>query len=793
MKEGQISLKHLGRLAVKYKYLFALCLIIALASGYVYLNYTQPKYEAQALLQLENNERSSSLTEQAIFAEFGILERKKNLENETMVLKSVPSVTQVVEQLELQYSYVALGRWSKRDLYKSSPVKVLTWEPREEGASLLGVLEHEGGNRFSLAVDGEYYFAEFGKLLPLPDGDLIMALVDQEVSGFPIEIKISPPISVAEGLVKELDVAILGENSSTIQISMRDVVAERASDILKLVVDNYLTFSTDDKNQVFKNTISLINERIRLINDELTDAELSVEEYKQRFNMVELSTESTLLLNELAGQNKEISRVAVEVDILQSVEDFLLSNKDKFEFVPTNTNISNLTLANQLGKFNEILAERDRLSNNLGPSHPDLLLAHKQLQNLRATIIENIRSIKSDLMLANGANRRMKSDMQARLKSLPTMERELLEMERQKSIKENLYLYLLQKREEAAISLAITRPSGRVVQPSYVPLDTVSPVKAQVWIIACFMGLFLPSLIVLLIESSNTKIVYESDVKRATRVPLVGALGYSKKKLKDLVVIRNSKSAVTEMFRMLRANLAYILPDQDLKTLLVTSSISSEGKSFISLNLGMTQAMAGKKVVILELDLRKPNGDVYRPAKTGKIGVVNYLVNPMLTVEEIVCNSGLHSNLDIIGSGPIPPNPHELILSARLADLVNELKERYDFVIVDAPPVGLVSDALVLNYFADATLYVVRAGVTKKAHLEIINDIYKKGKLPRPFIVLNGVKLNQPGGYREGYGAAYGRGYGYYRRDKSTLFGRLKMPTPDPKSNGVAKREVIPS
>ena len=776
MKSEKIDYKQIWSLFLKYKWLYVILLPLALAAAYLYLQFAQPKYESKALLLLKENERTKHLSEQSIFAEFGLWDNNKNLENETMVLKAMPALKEVVEKLELQYKYVELDGWKKRELHSKSPVKVLSWQPSEYNSFVEGILTILGDNHFQFVVDKkDIYRGEFGKNLILPEGVVTFTLIQKTKNKNPLEITISPVLDVAESLFAEIEVGILGENSSTIQISYKDVVAERTAAVLEELINRYNKKSVSEKNEIFENTIEMINERIKLINDELSSAESDVEQYKRRFNMVELSTEGTLLLNEVNAQNKEISKLEVEVDILNSVEELLLSNKNDFEFVPSNTNMTNLTLANQLEKFNEHLRERDKLRNELGPSHPELILAEKQLQNLRETIIENIQTIKSDLLLANNANYKLRSSLQKRLKSLPRMERELLEMERQKNIKEDLYLYLLQKREESAISLAITSPTGSVIEPANVPLRPAGPIHAQIWLIAGFLGLFLPTGLAFLSESNNTKIQFERDIKKITKVPVIGALAYSRKKHKDLVVLRNSQSAVTEMFRMLRANLAFIIPGKKLKTLLITSSISSEGKSFATLNLGMTQALAGKKVLILELDLRKPNGDVYKPAKRAKKGVVNYLVNPMVNEKDIITNSGIHPNLDIIYSGPIPPNPNELILSARLSLLVNKMKETYDFILIDAPPVGIVSDALIMNYLADATMFLVRAGLTRKAHLEIIDDISTREKLPRPFIVLNAVRLNRPGGYREGFGASYGKGYGYYRKDKTNIFGRLKL------------------
>ncbi|MBK6620329.1 MAG: polysaccharide biosynthesis tyrosine autokinase [Saprospirales bacterium] len=306
-----------------------------------------------------------------------------------------------------------------------------------------------------------------------------------------------------------------------------------------------------------------------------------------------------------------------------------------------------------------------------------------------------------------------------------------MEKERRKGVKENLYLYLLQKREESAINMAITAPTGKVVEPAKAPSNPISPVSTQIWLIAFFLGIAIPAGLVLLFENLNDRIQDETSIEKATTVPLLGSIAMSHRKT-HLAVKEKSSSLVAEMFRLLRANLQYLTPGENLQVLLITSSFSGEGKSFIAMNLGMTLALTGKRVLILELDLRKPKQDLYMGIERGERGVVDYLVNPDVTASQIVRNSGLNPNLDIIVSGSKPPNPSELILSPRLRTLVDGMREIYDYIILDTPPVGMVADALQLNDIAQATMYVVRANYTRIPQLQIIEDIHNKKRCPGP-------------------------------------------------------------
>jgi capsular exopolysaccharide synthesis family protein len=425
-------------------------------------------------------------------------------------------------------------------------------------------------------------------------------------------------------------------------------------------------------------------------------------------------------------------------------------NREDFEFVPTNVDINNPTLTSQINDFNTLLKDRDRVKKTLGPSHPDVLLVEKQLRNVRSSLLENIRSIKRDIEIGRNTKEQLSANVETRMQSLPRHERGLLDRERRKDLKENLYLYLLEKREQSAIALASTTSTGRIIEPAKA-YDPISPKPAQILLIALFLGLAIPTGVVYGIHGLNDKIMTEDDVTRAAAVPIAGVLAQSRKKSK-VVVKENSTSAAAEMFRALRANLAFIAPGHTLQTLIVTSSIPGEGKSFIALNLCVTQALAGKKVLLLELDLRKPSAQ-FDEIESSEEGVVNYLIDPATKLDNIIENTGLHLNFDVIRCGPKPPNPSELILSDRLRELMKILRERYDFIILDTPPVGVVADALQIKDIADATMYVVRAGYTRKVQLKIINDIVQKNKLPRPFIVLNAVNLSKDtyGGYYTSY------------------------------------------
>lgn len=756
-KYTEIDVRALLRTALKYWYLYAIILTGSIGLAYMYLKNAQPQYEASAMLLIKEDEKSGELVEEAIFDELK-LRKKKNLDDEILVIRSSPVMERVVEQMQLQYSYYSLERFRKHELVYNSPVKVVDWQPAETGNSLYGEVFFNGDGTYQIVVidDDENkttYQGTFGKEIEVLEGKLTLSQEIFEEDQDPVAVEILSIGSKAASLIDELGVAPMGEKSSTLMVTIKDVSKKRGKLLLENIIESYNQKTRDDKNKVYENSIGLISERIDLITRELKAAEQNVASFKSRFSMMSYSVEGNMLMNELNTYNKEISNRDVQLQILNGIEGFLVKHRNDFEFVPTNNSLTNQTLSSQLESLNASIKRRQEEGSTKGVKHPDVQLLDQQIDNLRQTIIDNIRRIKGDLTITRDANKGLRQDLEARLQMLPTRERELIEIERQKAIKEDLYLYLLQKREEAAISLSVTVANGKIVEPpsSYGP---VSPKTAQIALIAMFLGLALPTGMIMFLESLNDKVETEEEIERITGVPVVGSLGSSSRKNK-VVVTENSQSPIAEMFRLLRVNLAYVAPGKTLKTVMVTSSASGDGKSFITANLGMAQALTGKKVLLVELDLRKPKQSLYFDTKPGTAGIVNYLINPTVTADEVINNSGLHENLDVVTCGPKPPNPSELILSERLRTFIDEMRDIYDFIILDAPPVGLVADALQMKDLVEACMYVVRFNVTRKAQLDIIKDIAQKDKLPKPFVVFNGVSLNRGGGYGYGYGYGY--------------------------------------
>ena len=734
----------------RYWYLFAISMSVAFALAYWYLKVTVPMYQVEAQVLIKDEK---SYGEDVLFAELGLGKKIKNLENEVLVLLSSPLMADVVSKNSLQWRYFRNVGPVLREIYIDPPIRILDWSPATSRGRVTGEVVPDGKGGYRFIVGEKEYTGEFGGQLILPEGKLIL-WSDRTLAAGGRMVVMALSVEEQVGYFKEhLDVSIAGEESSILVLTLKDASPNRAHDVLMGLIDAYNARSIDDKNRGYQGAIRLIDERLAVITSELSEVEKDVEDFKVRNITVELGAEASLLMTEMAGYDHKISDLRVQMEVMDEIEAVLTKNRDGQQFLPTNLSINNVTLSNELQSFNTLLAQREQMLRKLGPDHPDLQLLGKQIDNMRGSIKENLGTLKAELRMMQGASNQQQEILQSRTRSLPRRERELVEKERRKTVVENLYLYLLQKREESAISMAVTTSTGSVVEPAEIPEVPVSPKGSQVWLIAVFLGLAVPSGLTVLIMNLNDRVEDAAGINKMTAVPVLASIANSRSK-ENMVVHASSNSVVAEMFRLLRADLQYLTPGEDLHTLLITSSFSGEGKSFISMNLGMTIALSGKKVVILELDLRKPKQERYFELGRVHTGLVHYLVDANVKAGDIIVHSGLHPGLDVIPSGPVPPNPGELILSRRLRTLIAELRTEYDIIILDTPPVGLVADALQLKDLPQATMYVVRAGYTRLPQLKVIEEIRSREKLPKPFIVLNGVRFDGAGTYGYGYGYA---------------------------------------
>lgn len=738
-------------------YWFVLSLALCCLGAYLYLHYATPRYSIRGTLLIREEGNRPQFTSQGPFSELDIFRTSKNIDNEIEILRSKTLMRRALEDLSLYATYYVPGSIRDVEVYgRKSPIKTII-SRLDSIAYGKTITIRPKGNQFELVEedeDGRVVTSthSFGQSVEKPYATFTVVANVTPIKHPEIAIVFHDIRKLAESYNQRLMVGTINTNASVLAVSLVDPVPNKGVDILTSLITRYNEEAVEDKKQIAAYTIEFIDERLTYLTSELSDVEKDVEQYKQKNELTDVNSETQLYLQRANEYNKQLAEFAIQVDVLTSIQAYLLGEESENGLVPSSLSIQDPTLMGLIAKFNELQLERQRMLRTTRPNNPIVLSISEQLHNLRTNILENLRNIKSGLLITQENLQKKSKQFESRIQQVPMMERELLEINRQQSIKQQLYLFLLTKREESGLSLASTVANSRVIDPPQAGDLPVSPKKRQILLLAVLLGLGLPLAFIYTKELLNNKVRTRKDVETATPAPILGEIIRSKHKT-PLAVVDNSQTPVSEMFQLIRYNLQFSTLGQENKVLLVTSSRSGEGKTFFSINLGATMASVGKKVVVVSLDLRKPKLMEYLRLSDNQ-GVSDYVISDTFSAEALTVPVPNVPGLFALGTGLIPPNPGELIANARIASLLTELREHFDLVLIDTSPVGQVADAFALAPYVDSTIYLVRYDYTYKAQLAIIDDIYRDKKLNHPMIVMNDAKKKN--NYRHGYGYGYG-------------------------------------
>ncbi|MEO1626839.1 MAG: polysaccharide biosynthesis tyrosine autokinase, partial [Bacteroidota bacterium] len=500
--------------------------------------------------------------------------------------------------------------------------------------------------------------------------------------------------------------------------------------------------------------LEFIDQRVISLVNELDSVEGGIQSYKSANEIIGNNASASMdyTLSEIRSAVQQISEYDIQKKMLESLESFLLKEGNGYELIPANLIAENPVLSGLVNQFNGLVLQYNKVAVTASERNPARLAMEDQMGDIRKLILQTIQNLKQDIQIPISRIEQNIQGLKRSLSSVPGIEKRLVEKMRTREVKEKLFLFLLQRREETALSEAITTAKTRTIDRARTPRFPVYPKRRMVLMASTLLGLLIPFIGVMLIGLFDTKIDSEESIQQHTSIPILGRIALAKNK-ERIVVRQGRRSAINEMFRLIRTKLNFINHNIDTQCMLVTSSISGEGKTFIALNLGITLALADKKVVLLGMDLRKPKLGSYLQMNTNK-GITNYLIGES-PLEEIIQAYPDQPNLSFIASGPVPPNPAELILSDQMSNMINQLKERYDYVLIDTPPVGLVSDALLLRKFVNNVLVVVHYKVTRKAMLRNLEKMYQEGEIEKASIIFNGVKKSKSyygyGGYKQDY------------------------------------------
>lgn len=758
---------------------FLASVICCLILGYVYLRYKAPVYEISgSVLIEEQNKRNSRAANAAIdMSALGMFSMTNNFDNEVVVLSSRTLVKKVVTDLEL-YTSVAKKRTLGYSvpLYKDAPVR-LAIEP-DSAEVMLGSVRLKMHYAVSGKMDvlAKYVIDEKGHTqetsfsydsLPatvtLPNATTFMILPTENTIEEDIDLvgSINSPTLTATAYSNALSVSATSKTTTIAQISVKDTNRKRAVDFLNRLVEQYNIDANNEKNEVARKTAEFIDDRLQIINAELGSAEQELANFKQQAGLTNLSSDVQLALTENAKYDQQRIENATQVSLVKYLQDYVNSPANYDEVIPAHVGLQDANLTNVINQYNAELIETKRLAQSTSEANPVMRQQREKVSVLRESVKTTIASVLKGLSITGRDINAQATRMQSRISSAPRQETEFLSKSRQQEIKATLYVMLLQKREENAITLSATANNGRIIEEPMSGLYPVSPKRNMIMLLALLLGFAIPYGVLYLFDFLKYKIENRNDVESITSVPIIAELPKSDTSGGNIVVHENCNEIMEEVFRGLRTNLLFMLkPEQ--RVVMFSSTQPGEGKSFIAGNTAVSMAFLGKKVVVVGMDIRKPGLNRVFDISRRADGITSYLSDPEhVNLMDLVQTSDISPNLFILPGGAVPPNPTELVSRPVLDDAINQLKEKFDIVILDTAPIAMVTDSSIIARVADACVYVCRADVTPKAGFSYVNVLRNEQKFAQLCVVINGIDMTKrKNSYGYGYGKRYGYGYG---------------------------------
>lgn len=781
-----LTLKSIVAFAVSKWYWFVISLVVTMSVAAIYLMKTTPEYTRTASLLIKNEDKNGTAGTSIDMSEIGLVQNNTNLENEIRIVKSPALMKEVVKRLSLNDHYIVKEGLRNNMLYRQTPVLFAPVDSTDNSVVSFN---------FTLADDGrisvrnvsvndrevdDTFDTAFGDSIKI--GGTVLETVkpewdSSELVGKEIRYAHSTVKNTASVLAERITAVLGNDKSSIIDISITCPSIDEADDILETLIQVYNERWIQDKNQIAVSTSRFIDERLGVIEKELGNVDSDISSYKSEHLLPDVGAATAMYM----AQSSEAQAAVVDLSNQISVAEMVRSqlSGDNFDQpLPTNTGIVNADIENAIGQYNNIVIERNRLLESTSEINPIVKDRTQGLRTLKGNIMASINAYIATLRAQMTNARRQASATTSRIAANPSQAKYLLSVERQQKVKEELYLFLLQKREENELTQAFTAYNTSMVEEPHGSNAPTFPKKRNILMIAFLLGLAVPVGIFVVRESLDTKIRGKKDLA-PLKMPYLGEIPCAdekprglarfkkhKKQERRIVVEPQSRDAVNEAFRVLRTNLEYMGIDADggnkgkCKVIAVTSANPGSGKTFVSINLAKVLAIKGKRVLLMDLDIRK--GSLSKIIGRPENGIVDFLVGKVH--EETLFNKDIDGTptLDAIGVGTVPPNPAELLSSEKLDKLIAELREYYDFIILDCPPVEIVTDAKVINRLADMTMFVVRAGLLEKDELPNIQEYYDQNRYKNMAILLNATDIHSGYGYhRYGYHYGYGHNYGY--------------------------------
>ncbi len=738
--------------------LFLAMLILSVVIATIYLRYTIPIYESSATILIKDQRKG--MDDSQLLEGLNMLGSSKIVENEIEVIRSRALTREVVKKLHLYAPIVQEGSVISKAAYTTSPIHIEHINPDSLTPVKKVYFKHDSKTNTVTIDDKAYKVNEWVKT---PYGELKFIpnkyFKGQEVKD-PIYFSLNSVRAVTNSLVNRFQVSPVSKMATVINLRLRDAVPQRSEDVLNTLIAEYNKANIDDKNALASNTLAFVQDRLRFVVQELDSVESRIQQYKTKKGIVDISEQGKQFLATVGVNDQRVSELNVQLAVLDQVQNYVNSRGPSEGIVPSTLGVNDPVLSELLDKLYETQSQYERLRKTTAENNPLVVQLRDEINRIKPSVMENINAQRRNLEASKRNISSTNQQYSSMLRTIPQKERELLEISRQQSIKNNIYTFLLQKREETALSYASTVADSRLVDNADSTMGPVSPKVPFVYMVAVLLGLAITIGIITIKEVLNRNVLFKSEIEEMTSFPIIGEIAHDNSK-EPLVIAEGKRNFIAEQFRQLRTSLGYLGINNKKKKLLLTSTISGEGKSFITGNLGISLALTGKKVVLIELDLRKPKLSSMFDV-TREVGISNYFIGDK-EAEDIIKRTAVNENLYIIPSGPIPPNPSELILNGKMQELLAYLENIFDYIIIDTAPVSPVTDAYILSPMCDATLYVVRHAYTPKSYIQMLDHNNKVKGLKNLAIVFNGVKARGIGkyDYGYGYGQSYGYGYGY--------------------------------
>lgn len=781
--EEFISIADLLRMCLSKWYWFAVSIVITVSIGYLYVKTTPPTYVRSASIMVKDDSKGSLSAEASAFREIGLMQTNTNVNNEIISMTSSDVMTEVVKRLGLDISYKTDGRFYDPVLYGRDLPVTVSFEDlgNNQTASFTINISGTDATLSDFMVDGKEIkdstaTGSISETFDTPAGRLTLWMNPYYSGG-----SVTAPIYVSKNRLSDmvsvytraLTVSLKDEKSSVVNLSISDLSIQRAEDILNTLIAVYNEKWMADRNQIAVSTSNFINDRLAIIEKELGNVEENISEYKSKNLLPDLQSASSLYQTQSSETAAKIIDLNTQISLARYIKSYMTASSDNFRLFPSNAGLENTSISSQVANYNAMVLERNTLIRNSSESNPLISDMDKTLESLRGAILTSIDEHIKALEIQLSDLQKTEASIRARIAESPSQAKYLLSVERQQKVKETLYLFLLQKREENELSQAFTAYNTRIISQPSGSMAPISPKSTQIILVAFAIGLLFPAVLLFLLEISNTRVRSKKDLDFLT-IPYIGEIPLSYKKRRhvimrwkkdeekrEMVVQDKNRNIINEAFRVVRTNFEFILGNEGKnKVVMFTSMNQGSGKTFISMNLAMAFAIKGKKTVVIDLDLRKAALSEF--ISSPRHGVSEYLNGRISDFREIIIKGQFSPCLDMIPVGTLPPNPAELLFDNRLNLMLEALKKDYDYIFIDCPPMEIVADASIIAKYADMTVFVIRADLMEKSLLPVVESYYTEKKFHSMAVLLNGTEIYGGYGYHR-YGS-YGYSYGYGKR-----------------------------